>query len=422
MVKLPRRAYKPRGLGRYGGARFNRYSRRSQRARRSAKIRKARSKARVAKRGYVDRVVKKAIKNKRNQLIQTKHSYALTQDLTYSNAYFPLGTRDQSDVTTYQVGNGAAIPLTEFQRLHTAQIGAGGAAYVTNGEIVGKGIKLHRITFKGHIFIDPVHWYSFGYPDGSDLSAYLDIFMFLMVDRKQKDTQIGYAGNHMVQDQNLRLTDFLVDRSQVNDTSVSNCYVATADQYTEWKGHYMQTLMPINTKRYKILKMLKVRLNPGQVFKPGKAETDIITYDADGNEHNINFPGRPSYANAPGFDCPFELTYAPKGGKHLSYNHTLIPHEGADEIIQGHDPDYYATNASGQMGGQDLSSLNKPVTPAVSESNKNHYTHAPKNFNPFLAVCYSRSSVGTNLQDSTAKHLANIEYNCQVVYENPLHN
>lgn len=416
MVKLPRRAYKPSGLGRYGGARFNRYSRRSQGARRSAKIRKARSKARFAKRGYVDRVVKKAIKNKRNQLIQTNHSYLISQDLTYSNAYFPLGTRDQSDVTTAQVGYGAAIPYTEFQRLTTAQQGGGFAAMVTNGEIVGKGIKLHRISMKGHIFIDPVHWFS---QVGNDQQSYIDVFMFLAVDRKQKDTQVGYAANHSVQDQNLRLTDFLLDRSQVNDTSVTTAYNQVADKGVEWKGHYMQTLMPINTKRYKILKMLKVRLNPGQAFKIGATDTTISVNNNVDNTH-LSFPGRPSYANAPGFDCPFELSYAPKGGKHLSYNHNLIPHEGADELIQGHDPDYYSTNNSLQMGGNNLTSFNKPVT-VPHGTNNNHYTHAPKNFNPFLAVCYSRSSVGSNLTDSTASNLATIEYNCMVSYENPLH-
>lgn len=406
MVKLPKRAYKPSGLGRYGGARFNRYSRRSTRARRSAKIRKARSKARVAKRGYVDRVVTKAIKNKRNHIIQTHHRYRIDQDLTYRNAYFPLGTRDQSAVTDDPgVGNGAAIPYTEANRLEYQH----GVSSRTYKDVIGKGIKLHRMVFKGHVYIDPQEWMQ---NVGKDHQSYLDIFIFLAIDRKQKDTQVGYAANASVQNQSLRLTDFLVDRTQTYDTAPSMPYDPEQDALTEWKGHYMQTLRPINTKRYKILKFLKFRMNPGQVIKSGSS-----TYAF--SDISISFPGRPSYANSNGFDMPFEMTYIPKGGKHLSYAHNLVPHSGSSELQDSTDPNYWATNANKQMGGNDTI-LSNTICPHV-QSHKNFYGDAPKNFNPFLACCYSRATPQTALTDSEATGLATIEYNCQVIYENPLH-
>jgi hypothetical protein len=419
-------ARKRTGLNKYGGIRWSRNSRRSTSAKRSAKIRRAAAKRKPASRAYVDKGVKFALTNKKNHTITTTHSYRLDQDLSFRNAYYPLGTNNQNTVTDSPgVGLGAAIPWRENVRLgsglhsgiHHANTTSSAHSYYK--DVVGKGIKLHKISLKGHVFIDPKDYYS---QIGQEQVPYLDVYIFMVIDKSQKNTPFGYAPNHIFQNTRAKLDDFLIDKSAKWDTTAG--YDVNATGLIDFNGHYMQTMMPVNTKRYKILKMTKFRMNPGQVIKSGQYTLNAAY---SGLSAGLSFPGRPSYANSTGFDQPFQMDYYAKGKK-LRYDHHyrpvqhashLRPNAQTQDMNDGDNHYFYEEGKQDDQVMTDIATGVKHFDPDLSESN--NLLDSPHNFNPMVVACYARGNVVTSSAHHGATGLCKIEYTSEVTYENPMH-
>ena len=444
-----KRGRKPTGLGKYGGVRWTGYSRRSTSAKRSAKLRRARAKKRTATRGFVKKAINFTAKNKKNHTCVTTHNYRLDQDLSFRNAYFPLGTNGQSSVTDDPgVGRGAALPWREYCRylaIRGVDLATAGSAGDTAHElfrtpykqIVGKGLILHRISIKGHCYIQPAEWMNMS---GDNYIPYIDVYIFMVVDRAQKNAPMGYAANHALQNTRHKIDDFIMDKSQVWDNQ--DGYDKDATTFKDFNGHYMQTLMPINTRRYKVLKMTKFRMNPGQVIKAGATSySSNLSVAGTSGEFTYSFPGRPSYANSSGFDQPFEMTLKFKRKK-LNYMHAYRAARATDGAFNPN-TQYYGggifgnqNNAGGGTAnhynekGKSNAGVDTPINEGTNFFNHNTSQHnnaldAPSNFNPMLVACYSRPAARpggeTALSEDGASGMCKLEYTSEVTYENPLY-